>query len=371
MRSIRRKPPTLRDIAESAGVSPFTVSVVLNGSRSNTRVSEDTRRRIQDVAQGMGYYPNAMAQGLMRRRVNAIGVLFGPVAPSAVLMNPYSFGVLQGILSAACDLRHNVTLFSEPWVDAATSARSFRDGRTDGVIVIAPVEESDMVAGLTALGVPLVAVAYPGPKFGVPSVDVDNEAGIAAAVAHLVTLGHRRIAHIGGNENMASVPVRRTAFAAALQGAGLSLPSEYLRSAEYDGTGAGEATCALLRLPEPPTALVAGNDSIALGALSAAREAGVSVPGALSLVGFDDAPTAALVTPPLTTIRQPLADIGAMAIRLLHALVDGETVEAKTHLLSPELVVRGSTAAPCLSVSLKPGGGDDRSQITPNERFLS
>jgi len=342
--SLRRKAPTLRDIAESAGVSLFTASVVLNGARSNTRVSEDTRRRIEHVARTLGYHPNAMARGLMRQRMNTIGVLFGVVDPAVVLTNPYSIGVLQGVLCAASPLRLNVTIFSEPWIDTETSAARFRDGRTDGVIAVAPVAGSDLIAGLSERGVPVVAIAHACDALGVPSVDVDNAAGIRLATEHLLSLGHRKIAHLSGDEDMVSVPPRRAAFRATMAAAGLAVPSDYLKSCCYDGRKAGDAVRELMARPEPPTAIVAGNDSIAIGALAAARERGLALPGDLSIVGFDDAPSAALVTPALTTIRQPLLEIGAEALRLLVALIEGEPVDPVTHLRAPELVVRDSTA---------------------------
>jgi LacI family transcriptional regulator len=342
--SHRRKAPTLRDIAESAGVSLFTASVVLNGARSNTRVSEDTRRRIEHVARSIGYHPNAMARGLMHQRMNTIGVLFGVVEPAVVLTNPYSTAVLQGILAAASPLRLNVTIFSEPWIDTATSAARFRDGRTDGVIAVAPVAGSDMIAGLVERGVPVVAIAHTCDTLGVPSVDVDNEAGIRLATEHLLGLGHRKIAHLTGDEDMVSVPPRRAAFLATMTAAGIDVPPTYIERCSYNGSGAAEAVRALMALPEPPTAIVAGNDSIALGALGAARDLGLKLPQDLSIVGFDDAPSSALVTPALTTVRQPLLDIGAEALRLLVALIEGESVPSVTHLKPPELVVRDSVA---------------------------
>jgi LacI family transcriptional regulator len=201
-----------------------------------------------------------------------------------------------------------------------------------------------MIAGLTERGVPVVAIAHACDALSVPSVDVDNTEGIRLATEHLLGLGHEKIAHLGGDEDMVSVPPRRAAFLAALAAAGLSVPSAYMKSCCYDGRKAADATRELLSLPEPPTAIVAGNDSIAIAAIAAARDRGVRVPDELSVVGFDDAPSAALVTPALTTVRQPLLEIGAEALRLLVALIEGDPVPPVTHLKPPELVVRDSTA---------------------------
>ncbi len=340
----RRKAPTLRDIAESAGVSLFTASVVLNGSRSNTRVSPVTRQRIQEVANSLGYFPNAAARGLARRRMNTVGVLFAMIEPVGALTNPYAGAVLEGIVAAAFPFGHNVTLYSEPWKDSPENAARFRDGRTDGVILVAPTAESTVVEKLSALGIALVTIAHMADRYGVPSVDVDNVAGIRLACEHLLTLGHRRIAHLTGDPDMVSVPVRRNAFLDALtQGNGI-LHEGYIQVCGYDGRGAAEALQAVMSLSEPPTAIVAGNDSIAVKALRTAQEQGLRVPAELSIVGFDDTPTATWVVPGLTTIRQPLREIGAKALELLIDRIEEQAIPAKTHLLPPELVVRGSTA---------------------------
>ncbi|HZP82271.1 MAG TPA: LacI family DNA-binding transcriptional regulator [Chthonomonadaceae bacterium] len=340
-----KRAPTLSDVAERAGVSPFTASVVLNGSRSNTRVSESTRQRILEVAAELRYHPNAMARGLVHRRMNTVGVLFSVMDSSAVVTNPYGSTILQGILMAAEKAGYNVTIFTETWRSAEQSAVRFRDGRTDGILVIAPVTDSDMMPGLAALGLPLVAIAYPAESYSAPCVDVDNARGIRLAVEHLLSLGHRRIAHLTGNPNMGSVPVRREAFCQVLAEAGIPILPEYIVTCRYDGLMTRESVAHLLALPEPPTAIVAGNDAIAIEAMAAARERGVAVPEQLSIVGFDDTPSATLVTPALTTVRQPLLEIGGMATRLLVAQIEGKTVPPTAHLLEPELVVRASTAS--------------------------
>lgn len=339
-----KKAPTLSDVANSAGVSLYTASVVLNGARSNTRVSEATRRRILESAATLRYHPNAMARGLVHRRMQTLGVFFGVVEPSIIIMNPYASTLLQGVLKVAAESAYRVTIFTEPWQDAATSALRFRDGRTDGVLVIAPPLDIDLLPGLASLGLSLSVIAAPGERYGIPAVDVDNAKGIRLAVEHLIGLEHHRIAHITGNPNMASVPVRRDTFCATMNAAGCPVPDEYLIASRYDGRGVEEALKGLLSLAAPPTAIIAGNDTLAIGALLAARNLGVRIPEDLSIVGFDDAPAGAFLTPPLTTVRQPLLEIGELATRLLIQQIEGETVPVTAHLLEPELVVRGSTA---------------------------
>jgi DNA-binding LacI/PurR family transcriptional regulator len=175
-------------------------------------------------------------------------------------------------------------------------------------------------------------------------VDVDNWAGARLAVEHLVQLGHRRIAYLMGNEDLASFEARRQGFRAALCEAGLELAPEFMAVSHFDGSLAFEQTSRLLRHPQRPTAIFAGNDTIAMRVIEAARCSGVQVPSELSVVGFDDAPAALLVTPNLTTVRQPLREIGERATELLIRYIrEAEIPVPGAVLLAPELVVRGST----------------------------
>ncbi len=342
--SQNKKAPTLSDIAECAGVSLYTVSSVLNGSRSNTRVSPATRARILEAAAQLKYHPNAMARALVRRRMHTIGILFGVVDAEGVVTNPYAAGVLQGTLAAAAEAGYCVTIFTEPWRGEPGTATRYRDGRTDGILVVAPPVNSPIVPELASLGLSLTVISYPVENCGVPSVDVDNYAGGRLATEHLLQLGHTRIAHLTGNPDMLSVPARREAYCAALQSAGIAIRPEYLVATRYDGQTVDAAVRALMALPEPPTALFAGNDTIAIAAMQTAQKMGIAIPDELSLVGFDDVPAASLVTPPLTSVHQPLQEISATATRLLIAQIEGETVEPSQRLIAPRLVLRGSTA---------------------------
>ncbi|MBC8104425.1 MAG: LacI family DNA-binding transcriptional regulator [Cytophagales bacterium] len=340
-----KRPPTLRDVALSAGVSPYTVSVVLNGSRSNTRVSEGTRRRIQESAAALHYHPNAVARSLARRYTNTIGVLFA-LDSSATLANPYASSVLLGISRRAAAGGYDILLYTEQWHGADRSAPRFRDRRSDGVIVIAPGLGTDVLAGLASLDLPLVAVAAAPEQTpeGVGCTDVDNALGIQLAVDHLTGFGHRRIAHIMGDADVASVAQRQKAFTDATTLAGCIVSPLYLVAAHYNAHGVAEAFDSLMSLPEPPTAIVAGNDNIAIVLMEVARARGVAIPNQLSVIGFDDVPAAAQVTPKLTTIHQPLSTIGEAAADLLIARINHEKRDLTVLLFPPELVVRESTS---------------------------
>lgn len=358
---------TIRDVARESGVSVATVSYVINnGPRP---VKAETRQLVLETMERLGYHPSAVAQALVRGRVNTLGILFGKVEP-AIVTNEYVTSVLRGVMVVAAWSGYNVTLYTQPWTDGATSAPPFKDGRCDGVVILAPLRDSDMVESLTRLNIPLVVIsASDDLPDGALSVDVQNAAGAMLATNHLIELGHTRIAHFMGEERQASVPERRHGFCQAMAAAGLEVPPEYLVRSAYNApsgfaaaqrilTPRPEPGCSnkppfgytaargVLALPQRPTAIFAGNDGIALGVLEAARELGIAVPDELSVVGFDDIPAAALVSPALTTIRQPLAEMGERATQMLIAQIEGRQTGDLSYRAEPELIIRGSTA-PC------------------------
>jgi DNA-binding LacI/PurR family transcriptional regulator len=334
--------PTIYDVAKESGFSLATVSNVLNdGPRP---VKAETRQRILATVRRLNYHPSAMARGLARRRTHTLGILFGVVEPSAVVLNSYSADVLQGVLTAAAATGYNVTHYTNRWRDAEHSLAEFRDQRSDGLIVVAPTTDSDMMPTLATLDLPLVAVSWPSERGGVPSVDADDRAGTRQAVQHLLDLGHRRIAHLMGHSNLISATTRCDTFLEVLREAGIAPEPGFVLPGEYSVEAGRENARRLLALPSPPTAIFAGNDEIALGVMEAARERGVRIPEDLSLVGYDDRPVSALLSPRLTTVRQPFVRIGEYATHLLLRRIKGEAVAPETHRLTPELIVRDSTA---------------------------
>lgn len=335
--------PTLEDVAREAGVSRFTVSAVLNGSRSNTRVSPATRARIEAAADALGYRPNAVARGLVRRRMQVLGVLFGPVHSETLVSNPYGSLVLQGVMNGCAAASCDVLLFTGLRREAA-EVRSIADGRADGIVVVAPPLGTDLAETLAGLRVPIVTVSYPNTLPNVTNVDVDDVAGARMVARYLLSLGHRRIAHLTGNPDLASTAVRRRSFVEALQEAGVAMEERMVVACQYDGGGADAAMRALLTDAEPPTAVFAGNDAIAVVACSVARKLGVRVPQQLSVVGYDDVPAATMVRPQLTTVAQPLVRIGSEAASLLLRRLAGEPHLPGEVLVAPRLEIRGSTA---------------------------
>jgi len=337
----RKTGPTIRDVAAASGVSVMTVSAVLNNRQGE--FSEKTRERVVSCIRSLNYQPSAAARALSRKRSDTIGIVFGIVGAAAAVTNPYMSGILEGVLLESSKFGLDVNMVNRHWYSAEVSAVSFKDERTDGILVIAPRRDSDIVKGLADLGRPLVTVSGDARVYGIPSVDTDDSAVGVCAVKHLVSLGHRRIAHITGNYDLTSTHRRLASYIAEMTAVGLPTPLEYVVRAEYSGDGASDAVAQLLKLPEPPTAIFCGNDNIAFATMRALIDMQRAIPGDISVVGVDDVDAAARVTPPLTTVRQSLQEIGVQATSLLIALIDGRPQPAVDHLIPPQLIVRRST----------------------------
>jgi LacI family transcriptional regulator len=262
------------------------------------------------------------------------------------MLNPYSAGILTGILGTAEERDYNVTLFTRAWESREICEEWLNDTPTDGVIMIAPSIHSDIIPTITALGVPAITVSADAITTGIPAVDVDNDSGAMLATEHLIKLGHKKIAHFAGTTSQTSAFTRRDAFYRLMISHGLDVPDDFLIETGYLNDPARDYARRLLAQKERPTAIFAANDVIAAGILTAAVELGIRVPEELSIVGYDDSRLAVDSDPPLTSVRQPLEEMGRLATTLLMQRIEGQPVEVKTHLLAAELVVRRSTAPP-------------------------
>ena len=344
---------TLSEIARRADTSTMAVSVVLNGARSNTRVSEATRGRILSVAAGLNYTPNAMARGLKRQRTNTIGVLFNWAGSNAI-HNLYSVAVLDGIVDGAATAGYHILLYTERWRSAAQSASAFSDQRTDGVIVIAPNENSDVVPGLVGLGLPVVLLSSATTVPGVPYVTINNGQGVTLALDHLWDLGHRRIAYVGHGRVRHNTRERYDTYRRWM--AAHDLPADEATAEALADLSPSQESGPLHHLlsgSERPTAILAFNDDLAVNVLEAARNQGLFLPHDLSVVGFDDILVASLTVPKLTTVRQPLFEMGQKAAQLLIAQIepkkdtgaDAVSDAGRAQVIEPKLIIRDSTAA--------------------------
>jgi DNA-binding LacI/PurR family transcriptional regulator len=322
---------TLAGIAAEAGVSVSAVSKVLNG---RTDVAAGTRARIAALLRRDGY------QVASRLGFGVVDLLI------ATLHTPWAEELLRGTVQAADEAGTSVVVSTvdspggfTAWLDRAT-ARG-----TDGALLVLHLPDSSELQGLAAARIPLVVIdppEEPGP--GIRSVGTTNWQGCLTATRHLIELGHRRIAIIGGPEHLWSSRARLAGYRAALEAAGLPAAGELIRRDDFCSEGGRRQARELLALPQPPTAIVAGNDPQAFGVLQALGERGLRAPGDLSVVGFDDVPVASWATPALTTIRQPLAAMAATAFRMLRARPGaGEPHHIE---LATTLVIRESTGPP-------------------------
>jgi DNA-binding LacI/PurR family transcriptional regulator len=314
---------TLRDVAKLSGVSPATVSHVLNNRNQN--MSAETRQRVLDAIRSLGYRPGAVPVSDTVRHAQTVGVFLWLESGTPLRSNPYAVDVLDGILSRAIPDHWNVTLISvNAWEDARAQVRLYADGRCDGFVLVAPPPSVAIPEALKERGYPFVLINSGSGDLTLDSVDIDNTAAAREVTSYLIGRGHRRIAFLPGGEEYDNTIERLRGFRQAIAEAGLLDPEPWiLWPGSYDYPLSTARVTGFLKrraaLPpaERPTALLCGNDKLAWCAREVMREQGVSVPGEVSLIGFDDTHYAAEMDPPLTTVRQPLSALGARATNLL------------------------------------------------------
>jgi LacI family transcriptional regulator len=331
---------TIRDIADLAGVSIATVSRVLN---DRPDVAPGTRENVLQVVREQGFSTNRGARGLSSGRTGMIGLTLPLVADA------YFGPMLSGAAEALYESDMRIVLaptLHEHDREVSLLERLMR-GTTDGAILMLPEESDDELRLLQRQGFPFVIVdPRSAPPDGIACVSAMHAAGAKQATEHLLELGHRRIGAIAGSQGWYATEERLHGFRAALAAAGILLDPDLVVYSDWRIPQGTEAARKLLSLPEPPRAIFGFNDNVAIGALNAARERGLVVPDDLSVVGFDDTEQAVIVTPRLTSIRQPLAELGRTGVSLLIRLIEGARVDALRMELSTKLVVRESTAPP-------------------------
>jgi LacI family transcriptional regulator len=332
---------TLANVAASAGVSVATVSKVLNGRND---VAPATRALVQDLLHEHDY---------VARRVKP--------APSPAIelffhgqLNAYHTEVLQGVVEAAAEAGVAVVVSIRPRGQRSSGANRptawarelATAGRQAAIVVTSELAAADLAA-LTRARIPVVVIDPLNlPSARVTSVGSTNFAGGLLATQHLLDLGHRQIAYLGGPATAACNQARMHGYRGAMEAEGAPVPDAYVRTGRFSYEHGIAGGAALLDLPEPPTAVFSGSDETALGVIEAARTRGLRIPENLSVVGFDDTPVARLAAPPLTTVRQPLREMGAVAVRTALRLSAGKRVDSHHVELATELVVRQSTARP-------------------------
>jgi DNA-binding LacI/PurR family transcriptional regulator len=334
----KRESVTLRDVAARAGVSPQTVSNFING-RHRTRPA--TRERIERAIHDLRYEPNAAARALRSRRVQALAVLLED--PNHLgLHDPLHTDFLHGAAAAARHAGYYLTIaLTAPGETESVALRMVRERRADGLMMSLGELDAGRLRAIRKLageGLPIVLMQEQATLPGISTVSAQDEVGAAAAVRHLVELGHRRLAFLCGEPMWPGPRRRRDGFLQAAREAGVEALD--WRCAAYTVDAAAAGVAGRLEGPDAPTGILAANDVIALGVMQQASDEGLDVPGDLSVVGFND--VARWVRPAITTVRLAGAEMGARAVKLLvEAVEQGEAVQSTA--FEVELVVRGST----------------------------
>ena len=332
------RPPTIRDIAAEAGVSVATISRVLN---EHENVAPETREAVLRIVRERGFSTNRSARALSGGRTGLVGVML-PMIQSSY------FSTLTASVTEALhehDLRAVICPTLHEHDREVSLLERLMRGTTEGAVLILPSESNAELSALAESGYPFVVLDPKLPlEADVPSVSAANTAGGIAATRHLLELGHTRIAAITGPPGWCATTERLDGYRAALAEATVEIDPTLVLAGNFEIAGGRDAASQLLHRRRRPTAIFAFNDNLAIGALHAAREHGVRVPEELSIVGFDDGELAAAVTPALTTVRQPLPEMGRVAVDRLTRLLEGRSVEALRVELATRLVVRASTA---------------------------
>ena len=333
---------TIADVAEKAGVSKTAVSFAFN---TPDRLNRDTASRILDVAQELGYRPDPVARMLTQRRTGALGVLT-PQDLSVIFTNPFFGAFSAGIAGVAEEHGYGLHFISPLH---GSLSRAIHRATVDGVVAIGLTDDHPEIDEIRRAGLPMVLVDS-NTTGHVASVDIDDEGGARLAAEHVLELGHRDVAILAidgprslPNEEGSVVSRRLRGYRSTLAEAGIDVAADEIATGPASIEGGRAAFARLWATDRRPTAVLAMSDAMAIGAIHAIRERGRSVPGDISVVGFDDVDLAASTDPPLTTVHQPVRGKGETAVRLLLSVIEGRDAAPGHQRLETRLVVRSST----------------------------
>ncbi|MCL6591754.1 MAG: LacI family transcriptional regulator [Firmicutes bacterium] len=334
--------PTIYDVGRLAGVSRSTVSRVLNGKNE---VDPKTAELVWDAVRKLNYHPNVSARALVRQKTDMIGVILAHVS------DPYYEYIIKGVEAVVSERRMGVSFYNS--YDHLETHRMIvfsvlAGNRVDGLIVVGSnLNDRETLQELIGRDLPLAFIERNLTGPGITSITSNNVDGATQAVEYLLKLGHRRIGCLTGNLAYQTAIERLEGYRATLQKYGLPVDEELIMVSNYQYSGGYEKMKQLLALPDRPTALFACNDMMAFGAISAIKEAGLSVPEDISVVGYDDITFTSMVYPPLTTVRQPLFEMGALAAQgLIERINQGDKYEGINKVLPVKLVIRKSCQEP-------------------------
>lgn len=332
---------TIKEVAARAGVSYQTISKVLNGQ---AQVSKETKQRIMDAVRELGYRPNQIARNMRAKRSHMIGYSWIPTAPNQV--NHILDQFLSSMVLEAEAAGYHLLPF--PFREGQAQVDDYRElintGRVDGFVISSVNYNDPRVNFLLERNFPFVAFGRSNSELDFPYVDIDGVAGLCQAVQYLISREHHNIAAIAWPEDSRVGNERLRGYFEAMQAGRLDTRREWIERGEGTFEFGYQAACRLLKLSpsERPTAIVALNDTQAIGALHAARGLGFEIGRDIAIIGFDDAPMSQYLIPPLTTIRQPIREAGRQCVEILVALMKGNQPLKRNVLLQPELILRDS-----------------------------
>ncbi len=330
---------TIVDVAEKAGVSLGTVSRVIN---DDIHVADDTRERVLAVAKELGFVANRQAQGLKGRKTNTVGVL----VPN--LGTGYIGQIMQGIDTELGLSQLDLMLFTTHRMadKEANYVANMVQGMVDGLLFIIPRSPSDYIGTLIQRNFPFVLIDHQVVNEPCPSVSATNWQGAYQATEYLIELGHREIGFITGSMDLNSATDRLEGYRSALRTNHFPENPHLIYEGEYTQPSGYAGATTLLDLDEIPTAIFASNDAMAMGAMDAVRNRGLRVPEDISILGFDDVPQSAMVRPALTTVRQPLEQMGRVATQMLQDILKNPEKDFDQMRLPTELIIRDSAQPP-------------------------
>lgn len=338
----KKKSVTIMDVARVAGVSKMTVSRVLNNEQT---VKKSTRERIYDAMKDLNFRPNGLARSLAGGQSLHVGLIY--TNPSYFYLSELLFGAMN-----ACRERGHHVLVDQPYnirnlSDPEYIQQRFFEMGVHAVMISPPLSEIDaIVKSIENVGIDLVCVGIrsQGERL---CVSMDDRSATSDLIQHLIDIGHQKIAIIEGPpDHKRATQLRREGFMAAMEKNGLSIREDYITQGNFTMLSGMNAARSLLSSSDRPTAIFASNDDMAIGAINAAYEIGLSVPGDVSIVGFDDIAMATAVWPPLTTVRQPIREMAAAAVYLLEQKRAGTLTQPHDIILDHDLLIRSSTAPP-------------------------
>ncbi len=329
------QPITIYDVAHEAGVSDATVSRVFNNKPG---VKEATRNKVLSAAQKLGYVVNIQARSLAGGKSNVIGLLIPGLDNGYVI--EIVRGVDQELARSGCELMVYTTHRSGN--NNANYLRYVANGLTEGILLVVPLLSTEFLTALENIGYPYVLIDAVNMLGHSPSVNATNWQGAYKATEYLIELGHRRIGFITGIRELSSAKDRYDGFITALKDYQIPIEDRLIVTGDFGQESGYVATRQLLALDAPPTAIFASNDMMAFGVMDAVREAGLSIPHDMSVIGFDDIPQAVNTYPKLTTVHQPLEEMGRVGVKLLLEHIENPDTPPKNIVLATQLVIRDS-----------------------------